>query len=93
VSHEEIKLTERDYYLFGFLVEGSRSTDKRTVHKGHLPPECTENRAERLVHAEYLYRVRSKQGIRYSLTKKEGRNRVASLSVRRNLDRISEKTV
>jgi hypothetical protein len=70
VSQEEAELTQRDYDLLGLLAEGNRLGGRRTVPGSHLPLGCTEDQAERLVQAGYLYRVRGKQGIQYSATKK-----------------------
>jgi hypothetical protein len=47
MSHEEIELTERDYYLLGMLAEETR-------YKGRLPHGCTRDQAERLARAGYL---------------------------------------
>ena len=76
VSHEDIELTERDYYLLGLLVEGSHSRRQRSAYRGHLPRGCTDAQAERLVQAGYLESTvlhpdgSGQKVIRYSVTEK-----------------------
>ncbi len=67
---EELKLTDRDYYLLGSLVEGLRCSGGSHHHVGKLPRGCTDAQAERLVQAGYLRRAvvhpnSGKQTVRY----------------------------
>jgi hypothetical protein len=69
-SAEGLKLTDRDYYLLGSLVEGIRCNGGSHHHVGRLPRGCTDAQAERLVQAGYLGRAEvrpnsGKQTVRY----------------------------